>query len=295
MIKKVAALAAAFFVYGAFMSDLACGRFQLNLDRPRVMGILNLTPDSFSDGGRFNRLDVAVAHARQMVAEGADIIDIGGESTRPNAPYVSPEEEAERVLPMLPRLAELGVPISLDTRRSSVMRAALATGAVDLVNDVSALEDKGALELLAASQAAICLMHKQGNPDTMQQHPHYQDVVDEVGAYLQRRVALCRSAGISNERLLIDPGFGFGKTLEHNLELLRRLPELEQRAGVPLLVGLSRKSMLGAITGEQIPVERLGASVAAALLSAQLGAKIIRVHDVKATVQALNVLQAVQL
>jgi dihydropteroate synthase len=277
------------------MSELACGRFQLNLDRPLVMGILNLTPDSFSDGGRFNRLDAAVAHAQQMLAEGVDIIDIGGESTRPNAPYVTPEEEAERVLPVLPLLAELGVPISLDTRRSSVMRAALATGAVDLVNDVSALEDEGALELLAASQAAICLMHKQGNPDTMQQHPQYQDVVDEVGAYLQRRVALCRSAGINNERLLIDPGFGFGKTLEHNLELLRRLPELQQRVGVPLLVGLSRKSMLGAITGEQTPVERLGASVAAALLSAQLGAKIIRVHDVKATVQALNVLQALQL
>jgi dihydropteroate synthase len=277
------------------MSELACGRFQLNLDRPLVMGILNLTPDSFSDGGRFNRLDAAVAHAQQMLAEGVDIIDIGGESTRPNAPYVTPEEEAERVLPVLPLLAELGVPISLDTRRSSVMRAALTTGAVDLVNDVSALEDEGALELLAASQAAICLMHKQGNPDTMQQHPQYQDVVDEVGAYLQRRVALCRSAGINNERLLIDPGFGFGKTLEHNLELLRRLPELQQRVGVPLLVGLSRKSMLGAITGEQTPVERLGASVAAALLSAQLGAKIIRVHDVKATVQALNVLQALQL
>lgn len=277
------------------MSTLACGRFSLNLDRPLVMGILNLTPDSFSDGGRFNRLDTALERAKQMVAEGADIIDIGGESTRPNAPHVSPEEEAGRVLPVLPLLAELDVPISLDTRRSSVMRAALATGAVDLVNDVSALEDEGALELLVNSNAAVCLMHKQGNPDTMQQQPHYQDVVDEVGAYLERRVALCRDSGIANERLLIDPGFGFGKTVEHNLELLRRLPELAARAGAPLLVGLSRKSMLGAITGEQTPAERLGASVAAALLSAQRGAKIIRVHDVKATVQAVQVLQALGL
>lgn len=256
------------------------------------MGILNLTPDSFSDGGRFNRLDAALEHARQMVEQGAAIIDVGGESTRPNAPYVSPEQEAERVLPLLPLLAELGVPISLDTRRTSVMRAALATGAVDLVNDVSALEDEGAPELLAGSAVAVCLMHKQGNPDTMQLRPEYQDVVDEVGGYLQRRVALCRDAGIAIERLLVDPGFGFGKTLEHNLELLRRLPELEARAGAPLLVGLSRKSMLGTITGEAVPAERLGASVATALLAAQRGAKIIRVHDVKATVQALQVLQA---
>jgi dihydropteroate synthase len=276
------------------MNTLACGRFTLALDRPLVMGILNLTPDSFSDGGRFNRLDAALEHARQMLADGADIIDIGGESTRPNAPFVSPEEEAERVLPLLPQLAELGVPISLDTRRTSVMRAGLATGAVDLVNDVSALEDEGALELLVDSPAAICLMHKQGNPDTMQNNPQYRDVVDEVGSYLERRVALCLDAGIARERLLIDPGFGFGKTLEHNLALLKRQPELVQRAGVPLLAGLSRKSMLGAITGEQVPAQRLGASVGSALLAAQLGAAIVRVHDVKETVQALKVWQALE-
>lgn len=276
------------------MNTLACGRFTLTLDRPLVMGILNLTPDSFSDGGRFNRLDAALEHARQMIADGADILDIGGESTRPNAPFVSPEEEAERVLPILPQLAELDVPISLDTRRTSVMRAGLATGAVDLVNDVSALEDEGALELLADSAAAICLMHKQGNPDTMQHNPQYRDVVDEVGSYLERRVQLCLDAGIERERLLIDPGFGFGKKLEHNLALLKRQPELIKRAGVPLLAGLSRKSMLGAVTGEQVAAQRLGASVAAALLAAQRGAAIIRVHDVKETVQALKVWQALE-
>jgi dihydropteroate synthase len=276
------------------MNTLACGRFTLALDRPLVMGILNLTPDSFSDGGRFNHLDAALEHARQIIADGADIIDIGGESTRPNAPFVSPEQEAERVLPVLPQLAGLGVPISLDTRRTAVMRAGLATGAVDLVNDVSALEDEGALELLVDSTAAICLMHKQGNPDTMQNNPQYRDVVDEVGSYLARRVALCLDAGIARERLLIDPGFGFGKTLEHNLALLKRQQELVQRAGAPLLAGLSRKSMLGAITGEQEPAQRLGASVGGALLAAQRGAAIIRVHDVKETVQALKVWQALE-
>ncbi|MDN0077048.1 dihydropteroate synthase [Crenobacter sp. SG2303] len=275
------------------MTTLLCGRYRLDLSRPLVMGILNVTPDSFSDGGRYDRLETALRHAEQMVADGAALIDIGGESTRPNAPYVSPDEELERVLPVLEKLAGLGVPLSLDTRRASVMRAALATGALDLINDVSALEDDGALELAAASaNVAVCLMHKQGNPDTMQDKPDYDDVVAEVGNYLGRRVRLCIDAGIAVERLLADPGFGFGKTLEHNLALLRELPELEHRAGVPLLVGMSRKSMLGAITGEAVPVERLGASVAVALESARRGAKIIRVHDVKATRQALQVLAA---
>ena len=274
------------------MSVFACGRFSLSLERPLLMGILNVTPDSFSDGGSYNRLDAALAHAERLLADGADILDIGGESTRPGAPYVSPEEELQRVLPLLERLAALQVPLSLDTRRTSVMRAALQAGAVDLINDVSALEDEGALALVAAANVGICLMHKQGNPDTMQQQPDYADVVQEVGSSLARRIELCLAHGITRDRLLADPGFGFGKTLEHNLQLLRELPQLEVLAGAPLLVGMSRKSMLGAITGEEQPDQRLGASVAAALLAAQRGAKVIRVHDVKATHQALQVWQA---
>jgi len=258
------------------------------------MGIVNVTPDSFSDGGHHASVEAAVAHGLRLVDEGADVLDIGGESTRPGAPYVSPEEELQRVLPVLERLAALQVPLSLDTRRTSVMHAALQAGAVDLINDVSALEDDGALALVAAANVGICLMHKQGNPDTMQNKPQYHDVVDEVGDYLARRVALCREHGVAAERLLADPGFGFGKTLEHNLALLRELPRLEAMAGVPLLVGMSRKSMLGNITGEQQPDQRLGASVAVALLAAQRGARIIRVHDVKATRQALQVWQALE-
>jgi dihydropteroate synthase len=276
------------------MSRFICGRYTLDLSRPLVMGILNVTPDSFSDGGRHDTVALALAHARALLAEGADILDIGGESTRPGAPFVSPEEELRRVLPVLRELVRLNVPLSLDTRRTSVMQAALAEGLVDLINDVSALEDDGALPLLAAANVGICLMHKQGNPDTMQQQPSYHSVVDEVGGYLARRVQVCLDAGIDRARLLADPGFGFGKTLEHNLALLRSLPQLEQEAGVPLLVGLSRKSMLGAITGESRADQRLGASIAAALLSAQQGASVIRVHDVNATVQALQVLRAVQ-
>ncbi|WP_199154409.1 dihydropteroate synthase [Chromobacterium sp. ASV23] len=276
------------------MKTLLCGRFTLDLSRPLVMGILNVTPDSFSDGGHFNRLEDALRRAEAMLAEGADILDIGGESTRPGAPFVSPQEEMSRVLPVLEKLRDLGAPLSLDTRRADVMREALALGAVDLINDVSALEDEGALQVAAQSQAAICLMHKQGNPDTMQDKPAYQDVVAEVADYLQRRVALCLQAGVARERLLVDPGFGFGKTLAHNLALLRRLDEIERIAGVPQLVGLSRKSMLGAITGEAAPAERLGASVAAALESARRGAAVIRVHDVKATRQALQLWQALQ-
>ena len=277
-----------------FMQLLQCGRFQLDLSRPMVMGILNVTPDSFSDGGRYNTLDSALQRAQGMLADGAAILDIGGESTRPGAPAVSVQEEMDRVLPVLEKLKDIGAPLSLDTRRTAVMQAALQLGAVDLINDVSALEDQGAVEAVAASQVALCLMHKQGNPDTMQQAPVYQDVVEEVGQYLQRRVQLCRDAGIAAERLLIDPGFGFGKTLEHNLQLLAGLQRIEAISGIPLLVGLSRKSMLGAITGEAIPSERLGASVAVALLSLQGSAKIVRVHDVKASRQALEVWAALQ-
>lgn len=272
---------------------LICGRFQFDLSRPLVMGILNVTPDSFSDGGRFSSLDVAMRHAEQMLADGVDIIDVGGESSRPNAPYVSPQQETERIMPVLQALQSLNVPVSLDTRRSEVMRVALAEQAVDLINDIEALADGDAVSQLAdAPTVGICLMHMQGQPGTMQQSPHYENVVTEVGDYLGQRVRCCLEAGIARERLLADPGFGFGKTLAHNLALLRELDEVERRAGVPLLVGLSRKSMLGAITGETEPDQRLGASVAAAMESVRRGAAIVRVHDVKATRQALQVLSA---
>ncbi|GGY08027.1 dihydropteroate synthase [Paludibacterium paludis] len=274
------------------MIELACGRFRLGLSRPLIMGIVNVTPDSFSDGGRFLAPDAALRQAERLVAEGAAILDIGGESTRPNAPSVSVQEEMDRVLPALERIGELGVPLSLDTRRTAVMREGLRVG-VDLINDVAGLEDDGATDAVAPYPVAICLMHKQGNPDSMQASPHYTDVVAEVGDYLERRVSACLNAGIARERLLIDPGFGFGKTLEHNLALLRALPALSRRAGVPVLAGLSRKSMLGQITGEPVPDERLGASVAAAMEAARRGAAIIRVHDVKASRQAMQVLAAV--
>ncbi|WP_293766482.1 dihydropteroate synthase [uncultured Aquitalea sp.] len=276
------------------MSHLQCGRFQLDLSSPHIMGILNVTPDSFSDGGRYSTLDDALRRADAMLAEGAAILDIGGESTRPGAPDVSATEEMDRVLPVLEKLKQLGAPLSLDTRRAVVMREALRIGAVDLINDVSALEDEGALETVASANVALCLMHKQGNPDTMQLAPRYDSVVDEVAGYLSRRVALCRDAGIAANRLLVDPGFGFGKTLQHNLMLLDRLAELETTAGVPVLVGLSRKSMLGAITGEEAPAERLGATVATTMASLDRGAVIVRVHDVKANWQAMKVWQALR-
>ncbi len=282
------------FFIAAAMIKLDCGRFRLDLSRPLIMGILNVTPDSFSDGGHYLALDQSLRQAERLLAEGAAILDIGGESTRPNAPFVSIEEELDRVMPVLERLQELGVPLSLDTRRTRVMQEGLRIG-VDLINDVAALEDDGALEAVSASAAAVCLMHKQGNPENMQSSPEYGNVVDEVGLYLNQRVTACLTAGIARERLLIDPGFGFGKTLAHNLALLRALPDLARRTGVPVLAGLSRKSMLGQITGEGVAAERLGASVAAAMEAARRGAVVIRVHDVKATRQALQVLEAVEM
>ena len=270
---------------------MRCGRYTLDFSRPLVMGILNVTPDSFSDGGRFDALPKALAQAEQMLAQGADLLDIGGESTRPLAVPVSPAQEMERVLPVLEQLRDCGVPVSLDTRRAVVMQQALAIG-VDLINDVSALEDPGALNLLVGSQVGICLMHKQGSPATMQNKPRYGDVLAEVGAYLSGRVSACLQAGISQDRLLIDPGFGFGKRLAHNLALLQGLPALARQTGCPLLVGLSRKSMLGEICAEPEASQRLGASIAAALEAARRGAAVIRVHDVKETRQALQVLAA---
>jgi len=253
------------------------------------MGVVNVTPDSFSDGGRFLIPQAALAHARRLVEEGARILDIGGESTRPGAQPVSQSEELERVLPVLEALAGVDVPISVDPRNPAVMRAALAAGA-SMINDVEALEGEGALEAVAASGCAVCLMHKKGAPATMQIDPCYDDVVREVKSYLAQRVAAAERAGIARERIVCDPGFGFGKTTEHNLELLRHLREFAGLA-VPLLAGLSRKSLFGGITGR--PVEkRLAASLTAALLAAQGGAKILRVHDVAETRDVLAVWQA---
>ncbi len=268
---------------------LRCGRYTLPLERPIIMGVLNVTPDSFSDGGRFLAPEAAIAHARRLVDEGAHILDIGGESTRPGAKPVGEAEELARVLPVLDALAGVEVPISVDTRRPAVMRAALAAGA-SMINDVAALESEGALEATAASGCAVCLMHMQGTPETMQIDPRYDDVVREVKAYLAGRIAAAERAGIARERIVCDPGFGFGKRTEHNLELLRRLRELAS-LGVPLLAGLSRKSVLGGISGR--PVEkRLAASLTAALLAVQGGAKIVRVHDVAETRDALAVWHA---
>ncbi len=270
---------------------LHCGRFTLSLSRPLVMGIVNVTPDSFSDGGRHDSTAAAVAHARRLIEEGADILDIGGESTRPGARPVPLDEELRRVIPVLEALHGENRPLSIDTCKPAVMRAALDAGA-DMVNDIGALQAEGALEIVAHSQAAACLMHKQGTPQTMQQQPAYTDVTGEVLAFLAQRLAVARQAGIARERLVADPGFGFGKTLAHNIELLRRLAEFRQ-LGVPLLAGLSRKSMLGALTGLEAG-ERLVPSVAAAVIAALKGAKILRVHDVQATRQALEIVNALE-
>jgi dihydropteroate synthase len=255
------------------------------------MGVLNVTPDSFSDGGQFFDPEAACAQAERMLAEGAAIIDIGGESTRPGAEPVALQEELRRVLPVIERLAETAAVISIDTSKPEVMRAAATAGA-GLINDVRALQEPGALDALLASNCAVCLMHMQGDPRTMQQAPHYVDVVSEVKAFLAARAHACAAAGISAERIAIDPGFGFGKAHVHNLELLRRLDELTQNAW-PLVVGLSRKSMLGAILGRR-DADRLAAGVALAVLAALKNARIIRAHDVGATVDALKVVAAVE-
>jgi dihydropteroate synthase len=255
------------------------------------MGVLNVTPDSFSDAGRFASLDGAVEHGLRMAAEGAAIIDVGAESTRPGAQPVSAEEELRRALPVIERLREVTTAvISIDTSKPEVMRAAAAAG-VGFINDVRALREPGALEAATASGCGLCLMHMQGEPRTMQVAPHYHDVVREVRAFLDTRVAACRSAGIDAARLTIDPGFGFGKNLEHNLTLLRHLPELAA-GGVPVLVGLSRKSTVGKLTGRE-PGERVSGSVALAVIAALKGARIIRAHDVAATVDALKIVAAV--
>lgn len=269
---------------------LHCGQFHLDLSRPLVMGIVNVTPDSFSDGGRHLQREAAIARAQQLIAEGANIIDIGGESTRPGAQPVSAQEELDRVLPIIEGLRGISVPLSIDTCKPEVMRTVIDAG-VQMVNDINALQDVAALNAVAASGVAVCLMHKQGNPQSMQRQPQYSNVVAEVGEFLRGRITAAEAAGIGRERIAIDPGFGFGKTLAHNLELLRGLEELAE-LGVPVLAGLSRKSMLGAITGQDVN-HRMGASVAAALIAVQRGASIVRVHDVRETVDALKVWSAV--
>ena len=268
-----------------------CGKYQLNLNRPHVMGIVNVTHDSFSDGGKYSSTDLAVEHGLALIAEGADILDIGGESTRPGAPPVSLDEELRRVMPVIEALAAVStVPLSIDTYKPEVMRSAIAAG-IDIVNDVRALQEDGAVEIVANSDVGVCLMHMQGMPQTMQLAPSYQDVVSEVVHFLSDRMHVVTSAGIAIDRIVLDPGFGFGKTTAHNIALIQHLTEIDA-IGRPLLVGLSRKSVLGKIAGgdEQ---QRLHAGLAASVISAMKGAKIVRVHDVKATVDALKIVTAV--
>jgi dihydropteroate synthase len=266
--------------------QLVCGRHTFDLARPLVMGILNVTPDSFSDGGRHLDAARALAHARQMVADGADLVDIGGESTRPGALPVAEAEELARVIGITETLASEGVAVSVDTRKPAVMRAAIAAGAA-MINDVSALTSAGALEACGQSGVGVCLMHMRGDPSSMQRAPAYADVVREVREFLLARADACIAAGIARDRIVLDPGFGFGKTLAHNVELLRALPGLAA-AGYPVMAGLSRKSSLGVITGRATG-ERLPASLAAALAAVARGASIVRVHDVRETVDALKV------
>jgi dihydropteroate synthase len=275
---------------------LRCGTQTIDLAQPVVMGVLNVTPDSFSDGGRFLDLAAAVDHGLHMVEQGAAIVDVGGESTRPGADPVSAEEEIRRVIPVVEKLrAQTGAIISVDTSKPQVMRAAAEAGA-GLINDVRALSEEGALEVAVATQCAVCVMHMQGDPRSMQLAPHYVDVVNEVKAFLAERIEVCRAAGVAADRIVIDPGFGFGKTLEHNLELLRHLRELgSQPSGAewPIMVGLSRKSIVGRLTGRPAG-ERVHGSVALAVMAVINGARILRVHDVGATVDALKTVIAVQ-
>ncbi|MFL6658797.1 MAG: dihydropteroate synthase [Massilia sp.] len=270
---------------------LQCGRFGYALDsRPLVMGILNVTPDSFSDGGRFQSLEFAYSRAEEMISEGVDLIDVGGESSRPGAPALSLDEELQRVMPVLYALRELGKPLSVDTYKPAVMREAMLAG-VDMINDINGFRAPGAIEAVAGGDCALCVMHMQGTPQDMQQQPVYADVVDEVIAFLQGRVDALLAAGVERARLCVDPGFGFGKTVEHNYALMRNIGKIQQTLGLPVLAGVSRKSMIGAVTGK--PVEqRLAGNLAGALAAIAQGARIVRVHDVVETVDAVKVWQA---
>lgn len=277
-------------------TSLRCGTHLLDLSQPVVMGILNTTPDSFSDGGRYYTnnqlsLDLVIRRAEQMLQQGAKIIDVGGESTRPGAPAVSEQEELDRVIPVVEAIVnQLGALVSVDTSTARVITESAKSGA-GLINDVRALQRPGALEAAVAARLPVCLMHMQGEPDTMQNNPSYDDVVAQVLSFLQARTAACLAAGIAQDQILLDPGFGFGKTLAHNLALLRRLPEIA-RIGYPVLVGMSRKSMVAQLLGRPVD-QRLAGSLALAMLAAERGAAIIRVHDVAPTADVLKVLAAV--
>jgi len=265
----------------------------LERNQPCIMGILNLTPDSFSDGGLFTNTSIALKHVQQMIEDGADIIDIGGESTRPGASDVSVDEECQRVIPVIKAIREVSaIPISIDTSKTEVMQQAIQAGA-SMINDVNALRAEGAVELVAKLNVPVCLMHMQGLPRSMQHNPSYKDVVQEINDFLKERIESCVKAGIKLCNIVIDPGFGFGKTLEHNLTLFKHLQEF-QRLGVALLVGVSRKSMIGAVLNNAPADERLSGSIALATLAAWMNTNILRVHDVKATSDALKLCQAVK-
>jgi dihydropteroate synthase len=274
------------------VTTLDCGGRALRLDRPRIAGIINVTPDSFSDGGRFLDARRAIEHGLKLVGEGADLLDVGGESTRPGAEEVSAGDEIARVVPVIEVLAkQTSVPIAIDTSKPEVMRAAIAAGA-GFINDVYALRREGALDAAAQLKVPVCLVHMQGEPRSMQDAPHYDDVVSDVRRFLAERIFACEMSGIDKKRIVVDPGFGFGKTLENNLALLRALDQFAS-LGVPLLVGLSRKAMIGTLTGRDKQADRAVGSAAAALLAVQKGAAIVRVHDVAATRDALAVWEGV--
>lgn len=270
---------------------LQCGRFSFRLEgQALVMGILNVTPDSFSDGGRYGTLEFAISRAEEMAGSGVDLIDIGGESTRPGSPSVPLEEELRRVMPAVYALQGLGKALSVDTCKPQVMREAIIAGA-DMINDINGFRAPGAIEAVKDSDCGLCIMHMQGTPQDMQAQPVYQDVVREVIDFLRERVDALLAAGIERERICVDPGLGFGKSVEHNYALLRGTARIEQELGLPVLIGLSRKSMIGAVTGRPVE-ERLSGSIAGALAAVAHGAKIVRVHDVAETVDALKVWRA---
>jgi dihydropteroate synthase len=275
-----------------FVRSLDCAGRELRLDRPRIAGIVNVTPDSFSDGGEHFGTQAAIAHGLMLAEQGADLLDVGGESTRPGADPVSAADEIARVVPVIEALARrTTLPVSIDTSKPEVMRAAVAAGA-GMINDVRALREDGALDAAAALKVPVCLVHMLGEPRTMQSDPHYDDVVSDVRRFLAERIFACEMSGIDKKRIVVDPGFGFGKTLEHNLALLRALDQFAA-LGVPLLAGLSRKAMIGTLTGRERHADRAAGSAAAALLAVQKGTAIVRVHDVAATRDALAVWEAV--
>lgn len=275
-------------------THLQCGRYRLSVDaaaRPLVMGILNITPDSFSDGGKYHMLDTALSHAEEMIAAGVDIIDIGGESSRPGSLAVSLKDELDRVMPLVYALRDCGKPLSIDTYKPEVMRETIAAGA-DMINDINGFRAPGALQAVADADCALCVMHMQNDPQSMQLQPEYDDVVAEVGEFLRERIGQMEQAGIARERICIDPGLGFGKTLAHNIALLKNTRQMQAFLQAPMLIGLSRKTMIGALTDRPIE-QRLAGSLAGALAAVAHGARIVRVHDVAETVDALRVWHAV--